>query len=200
MISRRTATIGLAVVVLIVAVWVILAPAERSLGNGIRIVFLHAAAAWVGMLGIYAAGLIGLTLVVRPRQNLESWLRSVGWVGLGLFGGGFLLSLVSAQISWGGVLWQEPRLQASIQVLLVGLLVQAGMHGPFGLRAKGAAWLLMALVAGWVVQSAELFFHPEQPIESSTSGGIRAAFYGISALTFAAGVLLVRVIHRGENS
>jgi hypothetical protein len=188
-------SIWLAIAIGIIALWVVFAPSERVLAGDIRVVYLHVATTWAGMTGIYLAGLLGLALLITQRSQIETWLRSVGWVGLGLFVTGFFLSLVAANTSWGGILWTEPRVIASLHVTAVGFVVQAISVASANRRLKGVLWTLAAGFCAWSLQTAELYFHPEQPISASPSLSIRVAFYGLFVLMLAAGSLAVRLIH-----
>jgi hypothetical protein len=183
------------IVVFLIAGWALLAPRERVLGSGIRIVYLHVATTWAGLAGLYLAGLLGAVLATRPRRMLELWLQSVSWTGLGLFAAGFLLSLLAAKISWGGILWGEPRVMASLRVVGLGIIVQAIIAAPVNRRLKGLLWTALATYTAWALRTAELFFHPEQPISESPSLEIKASFYGLFVMTLAAGLMVVWLVH-----
>jgi hypothetical protein len=184
----------LAAIIGAMALWIVQAPPERVLGNGIRLVYLHVAATWAGLVGIYVAGVLGLALLPRERVRVEEWASASGWVGVGFFAAGLVLSLLAAQVNWGGILWQEPRVGASIGVVALGILVQLATSTRLRARWKGLLWMLLAGSTVWSLQAAELFFHPAEPVRSSPSLTIKASFYGIFALTLAAGGVLATLI------
>jgi hypothetical protein len=198
--SRKHAPIALGAIAVTIVVLAALAPPERVLGTGIRAVYLHVAATWAGLVGLYLAGLLGFVLCLRPMRMLETWLRSVGWVSLGLFGFGFVLSLLAAQVTWGGVLWVEPRVAVSLQVVALWIIVQVALMLPWSIRGKGALWVGLAAFSGWALRTSQLVLHPEQPIRESTSLSIQTSFFALFVLMVVAGAIAVPMVHRGLDA
>jgi len=197
--SRKRTLLALAAVATTMVVWALLAPPERQLGEGIRLVYLHVAATWAGLLGIYLAGLMGLRLAITPDRLPEGWTRAFATGGLILFTVGLVLSLASATVSWGGILWEEPRLLASIGIVALGAAVWWMTRGMANIRWRGLAWAIFATVSAVSLQAAELFFHPDEPIATSTSGEIRLTFYGLFALAvIAAGLIVFMLLPTNE--
>ncbi|MDX1616907.1 MAG: hypothetical protein R3300_21545 [Candidatus Promineifilaceae bacterium] len=181
-----------AAAVILAAIVLLLAPEEQTLGEGIKIVYVHVAFIWTGMVGLIAAGLLGLFVSVSARRQVEAWNRVLGGVALGAFAIGLLLSGPAASMNWGGVFWREPRTLAALQVLAMGMIVQVLILWPLPLRLKG---LLHAALVGfmvWSIQSTPLVLHPDDPARASGSLAIRATFFILFALTsLVAGWLVV---------
>ena len=192
--SRRASWMVMAGAVALLLVWVSFAPAERTLGSGIRSVYLHVAASWSGLAGVYLAGLLGMVLAWRPTAGLERWTRSVASIGIALFIVGFGLSLWSARVNWGGILLGEARVAASFWIVVAGLFVRALTATAMPRRWKGLSWTLLAAFAAWSLSTAELFFHPERPFRSSEAMGIVLGLYGALALTLVAGAMGVLLL------
>ena len=118
--------LGLVVLLVAMLAWAALAPAEKTLGDGIRIVYLHVAATWAALVGIYAAGLLGILLAVRPGETLERGLGAVGLTALTFFGTGLGLSIVRSIIESQGGTIEVHRLDAGGTAFVVALPVYAG--------------------------------------------------------------------------
>lgn len=192
--SRRRTLLALFLVGAAMVAWALIAPAERQLGDGIRLVYLHVSATWAGLMGIYGAGLLGVVALAVPSRIPDGWARSLGGAGLVLFAVGFVVSLASAHVSWGGILWVEPRLLASAGIIALGSILSWTTQGVDAPRVTGMAWLGFAVVTSVSLQAAGLFFHPDEPIASSTSDAIRWTFFGLFGLATVALFLLVSLL------
>ena len=196
--DRVTALGGCLGALLVAGAWALLAPPERTMGDAIRVVYLHVSATMAGLACLYGAGALGLAMTARPVPRVERALRPLWIAGLAAFSAGFLLSLVSARISWGGIFWTEPRMRASLGVVATGwvaLAVHAGL-GPG--RARDLTWTVAAAVAFVAIRRAPLYLHPDHPVTATTPLGIRAAFLGIAICWFVACLFLTRLLLVGR--
>ncbi len=194
--TNRSVILGLLLVLAaLTTLWIWYAPSELTLGSGIKIVYLHAASIWAGMTGLTLAGLLGALLLWRPgTPHLERWTRSIAWVAYGLFVLGFLLSLLAAQINWGGVFWQEPRMLSNLRVAAVGLIALVLASWPVSARIKGALWAAFAAFLLGSTLFTPLLLHPGDPIQTATSRAIQITFYGLFVLVLLEGGLLVLLL------
>ena len=80
-------------IIILSAILLWLAPAEQTLGQGIKVVYLHVALIWTGMTGMVLAGLLGLAVLISGRFGLEKWTHTLGWVAFAFFLGGIGMSL-----------------------------------------------------------------------------------------------------------
>lgn len=173
-------------------------PLERSLGSGIKIVYLHVALIWTGMAGLLAAGIAGLVLLIWPRPATRSWLRVISWAAFGFFATGAVVSLIAEIVNWGAIFWHEPRTASVLQVLAVAVIVQVASSWPLGARAHGLLHLALAGFMLWSTGRADLILHPENPIGASTSSGIRVGFYGLFFLYSVAAVWLTLFLRQHQ--
>lgn len=171
-----------------------LAPAEKTLGTGMRSVYLHVGLIWTGIAGFTVSGLLGLLVLWRDDARLDSWAQTVGWVACGFFAAGFLSSMLASSINWGGVFLAEPRNVSALMVLSVALIVQIWGSWPVWTRSKGLLRMVVVSVFVWSDLTTPLVLHPNDPIRTSTSVAIQYAFLGVFVLFSLAAALVVVAI------
>lgn len=171
-------------------------PVERTLGAGIRWVYVHVALTWTGLTGLALAAGVGGWVAATGRAAALPWARALLLVGLAFFAAGAAMSVLAAWVNWGGIALDEPRMTANLQILAAGVgvfLLAPGLRGP---RWQGLA-LVGLLVFGWLALSfTPLVLHPRSPIATSTSPAIQATFavlFALCALAAAGLVLRARV-------
>lgn len=182
------------ILLLLLALFVLgtlLAPAENTLGNGIRIVYVHVALMWTGMLGLAVAGALGALLALRPTPRRAELAYTVAVVGFGFFVAGTIASIIAQQVAWGGIAWDEPRTRSALQVVAASAVVLALAELPVPPRLHGTAFALLAAFMVWVTERAPLAMHPADPITPSSAWGIKLAFYGLFAVSALAALWLV---------
>ena len=109
---------------LLAALILILMPAEKTLGQIIKIVYLHGALSRAGMIGFWAAGIVGIIYLLRPRPALARWTQALLLGGWSYWAAHFLVSMPATRLTWGPwIAWGEPRVTMTLQVLLAGLVV-----------------------------------------------------------------------------
>ncbi|UCG24837.1 MAG: hypothetical protein JSW55_02225 [Chloroflexota bacterium] len=183
-------------IVVLAAVVLWLAPAEQTLGSGITSVYVHVALTWSGMTGLIVAAALGLAAALLGRSGWQDWGHVVGWVGLGMFAAGLIMSAVAAGINWGNVFWQEPRFNSALQILAVGLIVQVVNSLPLPYRLRGLLQALPAALLIWLTMITPLVLHPGNAARTSPSAAIRFTFIGLYVLCCLAGAWIVLAIRR----
>lgn len=63
--------------VVVLSLVVAFAPEERTLGDGIRWVYLHVGLVWAGGLGLGMAGVLGLLALATERSDAAAWATIV---------------------------------------------------------------------------------------------------------------------------
>jgi hypothetical protein len=182
--SRWPMAIAAAGVVL-AALGLAMVPPDATLGGDIRAVFFHGAVTWTGIVMAVCAGVVGLgALVLGWDVPTRVWrlltLATVFWV-LSLS-----LSFPVMRMTWGGVLWNEPKLLMSAEVVSTFLVAWAvallvGKSWVTAAAAVVAAVVMVALLA-----TTPGAFHPDNPIFRSGN----ARFIG-SFLLVAGGLVLL---------
>ncbi|HEX9654458.1 MAG TPA: hypothetical protein VGA99_12170 [bacterium] len=171
------AVIGAAVVL----VWV--SPQERSLGSGIKFVYVHVSLTWAGMAGFTAAGVMGAVLTFIDHPRLPAWQESTTWVALTWFTVGVAMAMLAAKINWGAIHWKEPLLVASLRFLAAALLVQIAKRWLISGRLRGALDVLLAFFLMWSILGTPQVMHPQSPIRQSSSLAIQLTFLGMFILS-----------------
>ena len=177
--------VAFAVIVSVVLAW--LSPAEATLGQAVKLVYMHAALMWVAFGLLTLGAILGLLFLVLKRRSLSAWSYGSTATAMALLLTTGLLASLTAQITWGGMNWSEPRLLMLGEILLAGLavLVVAGLSSSAALQS--ATNILFAIVAWGLLLRTELVMHPDSPIFKSESLAIKIFPLLITAsLAFAA--------------
>jgi hypothetical protein len=198
-ISRRLPWAILGGLLTAAAILVWLAPEERTLGQGIKPVYLHVALTWAGMAGLSVAGLLGLGVLLSGHEALQRWSGTIGWVALALFAAGLGMSMVAARVNWGGVFLAEPRYRSAARVLALGLAVQMGGQWLPWVRVRGLLSALLAAFLGWSTATTPSVLHPENAARASSSAAIQSTFFGLFILACLAGAWVVWYV-RGRQT
>ncbi len=175
----------LAGLVIVSTLVVIFAPQERTLGDGIKIVYVHVAVTWTALLAIAAWGLLGLGVALTDHPRLYSWLTTIRPLAFGIYLVSAVLGMLSSKINWGAVGWLEPRMQATLSTLAVAIVVVVLNAWLPARRIQGVLGALMLAYTYWAIFSSPLVLHPENPIMSSDSGAIKLTFFICFALVLA---------------
>lgn len=168
-----------------------LAPAEATLGTGIRTVYIHVALTWTGMAGFVLAGLLGLAVLVTGNEKLARWMQTLGWVAFGFYVAGVVVSAIASRINWGGIFWQEPRMAAAFKSLSVATIIMVLNMWLPQVRVRGLLQAVIPVAIAWITYTAPLVLHPRNPIFSSEATGIQVAFIGMFLLFVAIAAWIV---------
>jgi hypothetical protein len=179
--------LGLAAVGLFLAllVWIVLAPAEARIGHLIKLVYVHGALVWVGLLTFSLAGALGLVALVLRRPVWYRGTRAAGLAALIVWIAYAISAMGVTALAWGQVVaWNEPRVRASglllVAAVVLAIMVRLVRHPDFTALVN----LLMGVVSWLVVRQAGVIRHPVDPIGGSGSAAIQV-FYVLIVLTVA---------------
>lgn len=184
--GRRASWLFPAVIVAAQALTLALSPEERTLGVGIKPVYLHVSLTWAGMLLLAVCGALGLGLAISQRERLDSWLKTALAAGWGLYIFGFLVSILASYVNWGGVPFKEPRVLGSLNVLVVATVALVLVNWINLRRINGLIGMAPAAVMIFSMSSSRMALHPEGPVSSSPLG-IRLTFFGMFLLALLLG-------------
>ncbi len=178
-----------------------LSPPERTLGTGIRPVYVHVGLIWTGITGYVAAGLLGIQLLRTGGRTWRRWARATGWVANGFFLAGLLVSMWASQVNWGGVYLAEPRYLVNFALLLVALSVQILAELPaVPSRLLGILYVGVMLALLAANQFTPLVLHPANPIRTSNAASIQLTFLAFFALFLLAAARLVFLVARTSST
>lgn len=134
--SKGTAAVGTAVACLLslsVLMIFFVAPTEATMGNAQRIVYLHVAVAWCGLVGCLAMGFCGAMYLVRRRLWWDHWSQAAGEVGWLCTTLTLVTGSAWAHEAWGTWWTWEPRLTSSLVLWIIyaGIfLVRSSIEDP----------------------------------------------------------------------
>lgn len=178
--TPRRALLAAVALLVLLAVLLVLSPAERQLGNLVKVIYLHGALARTGMLAVMLAGLLGLAYLVRPRPVLIRWSNAVQIAGMAAFMLHFALSVIPTHETWGmWIAFDEPRTRMSLQIIGVGLLVIVVRYLLNDNRLSAVANLLLGAAVLLLEVRTGVLRHPLNPIGDSTSSAIQLYYLGI---------------------
>ncbi len=180
--NRRLVAALVAVLILTVAI-AFLTPLEQKLGSKLRLIYLHGAWVWTGILTFCLAGSVGLAALYFRRHTLHGWSRSIGWSGLCFWITYLPMSLAVMQINWNGFFFDEPRWRVPFTFAIIGLLLQVGLWLINLPWAASLANFGFAVALMFNLSRMESVLHPESPVFTSGSAVIKWIFILLLAST-----------------
>lgn len=173
--------------------WIIaaaIAPVERTLGTTVRWVFVHASLTQLSLLFFLGAAILAI-LVLLGKETLEPWMRVTGWMALGLWAAGFLLSMIPAKLSWGvWVDFHEPRTQMTLRVLAAGILFLLVTLWVNASRFTAIFQIVLSMVLLTLIRHTAVVRHPVNPIAQADTTAIPLAYSIIFLLALLASLSL----------
>jgi hypothetical protein len=195
--GRRFVPHTIAVLFVVVLLLVIAIPPETRLGSIIRIVLLHGALARTGLVVFAVAGVLGIVLLIRPSDRLESWTVATQQTAFAAWLAAALTSTVATYLSWGVfIAWAEPRTQGTAKILVLCLVLLLLVLWIKQHRFTGLANAVLAFFAWLTVMQATSVQHPENPVGSSPSIVFQAIFVALVCVLILTALQFTRWIHR----
>ena len=176
------------------------APLEKTLGERIRLVYLHGAWVWAGKIAFACAALAGLAALLARSQKWAGWSLALGRAGLVIWLTYLPMSLVVQQVNWGGIFWDEPRWRIPLAFGVAALLIQAALwlfNQPF---IASAVNLVFGVALWWVLGGIENILHPDSPIFQSGSARIQIFFVLLLLLALFLAGQITLLFHRAPQS
>jgi len=110
------------------------------------------------------------------------------------------MSIISSKVNWGNVFWQEPRMRVALIMLAVIILFQVLVAWLPWTQIRGAMSALLVAILFRATYAAPLVLHPDNPIGTSDSSGIRMTFVGLTLLAGVAAVWLVWFFRKNTSA
>lgn len=175
-ISNRGLVISLIVLFCVTIAITFLTPLEQTLRGNLRLVYLHGAWVWTGIITFCAAGIFGLIALLLRNQSLHAWSRAIGWTGLCFWVTYLPMSLAVMQINWNGLFFDEPRWKVPFTFAVIGILLQAGLLFINTPWITSLSNVFFASILMFNLMRMDSVLHPDSPVFSSGSSGIKLIF------------------------
>jgi hypothetical protein len=176
--------------ILLVLLW--LSPAERTLGQTVKLVYLHGALVRMAMM-LFAISLpVNLAALLGGRSGWLAWGKALIWTAVLIWLVHTLFSMVTTYAAWGVfIAWFEPRTRFTFTLALVGVVIVAIAHLVDDDRFSALVYLLLAGLTIGLAPRLGAIQHPLNPIGSSSSNAIRAFYAAIQLVVLAMSGLVV---------
>jgi len=160
---------------------ILITPIEKTLGTGLRLIYLHGAWVWVAMLGFLASAVAGIAAFVLKKPQLHFWSRAFGISGTCFWLIFLPFSLLIMQLYWNGIYLNEPRFRVPLNLAVTAVVLQIGLAFlPTQWASIGN--ILFAGALFYTMSQIGSVLHPESPIFSSNALGIQIYFLAILIL------------------
>ncbi len=190
----------LLILLIIIGLFSLLGPKEKTLGANVRIVYLHGAWVLTAIIALAAAGIAGLVGLITRRARWHSMSQALGRTGM-LFWITYLpLSLWAMKTNWNGLFLSEPRWRIAAIFAVTGVLLQVGL-ALIGLPAlTSGANLVFIIALAIALRNVGTVLHPPpSPIFNSGNARIEFYFIGLNLLTLLAAWLIARVWYQAAK-
>jgi hypothetical protein len=166
-------------------------PTERTLGQTVKLVYLHGALVRTAM-ALFAISLpINLVALLGRQGAWSAWGTALAWTALVVWVLHTLFSMVTTYAAWGVfIAWFEPRTRFTFTLAAVGLIVVTATLVVDDVRFSGLAFCLLAGLTLVLAPRLGVIQHPLDPIGSSPSSAIRTFYTAIQVVCLAMGGLL----------
>jgi len=175
-------------------------PEEKSLGAGVRVVYLHGALVLTAELAFISAGIAGLLGLIARRDLFHNWSAALGRSGIVFWMIYLPVSLWAMQANWNGLFLAEPRFRFAVIFAVTGVLLQVGLWlvNKDWVTSLSNLVFIVALLGVFAV--AENIMHPgPSPIFSSGNFAIIGFFLAMIFLSLFAAYFLARVFFQLQN-
>lgn len=164
------------------------APAESTMGEVQRIVYLHVPVAWCGLLGCLTMGACGALFLVRRDLKWDHWARAAGEAGWLCSSLTLITGSLWARQAWG-VWWTwEPRLTSSLVLWFIYMgyfVVRTSVEDPLRRARTGALFALIGLADVPLILLATRWFRGVHPVTPEMDPRMRLTLI-VSAISFIA--------------
>jgi hypothetical protein len=184
--KNRIIPLATLALIALLAVWLWLAPSEARLGSVIKVVYVHGALVWVGLLTFSLAGVLGLIALLARRAVWYHGTEAAGLAALLVWIVYVVSSMAVTGLAWGQlVAWKEPRVRVTGLILLASVAIFVVSRIVNQRDFTAVANLAMGIVPWVAVNRVEAIRHPVDAIGSSGSTAIQG-YYLLIVLTVAA--------------
>ncbi len=177
------------VVILALLLW--FSPAERTLGQTVKLVYLHGALVRTAMVLFVVSLPVNLVAMVSGRRGWLTWGKALVWTAILIWLAHTFFSMITTYAAWGVfIAWFEPRTRFTFALAVVGVVVIAVVQLVDIPRFSALAFALLAGLTLILAPHLGVVQHPLNPIRASPSNTIRAFYTAILVVSLAIGGLL----------
>jgi hypothetical protein len=189
----RSPFIWFIIILLFIAAFTFFGPEEKSLGDNVRLVYLHGAWVLTAEFVIVVAAIVGLVGLLTQRESAHRWSQALGRVGIVFWVTYLPLSLWAMQANWNGLFLSEPRFRVAVIFAVAGVLLQIGLALIARLPWTSLANMAYAVSLNFVLARTGNVLHPPpSPIFNSGNLKIEVFFIVLILLTLLAAWQLTR--------
>lgn len=174
----------------------LLSPAESTLGDWIKVLYIHAGLAWVGVMVFVLAGIFGVLHLISNKTSFSKWSKSSQKIAVLIWVLNGLLAAFVTKMIWGKWLFlAEPRFKITIFILVLAPLFYLLSLWAKDRKIVSILNVILSCVVIWLYSTAgSAIFHPTGPARSSPNLLIRLSFFVIVGLLSAASLILIWIM------
>lgn len=175
------------------------APREVTMGDTQRIVYLHVAVAWCGLVCCLAMGVCGALYLWRGDDRWDQWSRAsaeVGWLCMTLT---LLTGSLWARAAWNTWWTWEPRLTASLVLWLIYagyFVLRAGIEAADRQARVASVLAVLALADLPLIILATRWFRGMHPVAPEMDARMRIALLACVAAASCAALCVTALRRR----
>ncbi|MDI6892560.1 MAG: hypothetical protein QMD08_06175 [Actinomycetota bacterium] len=194
LLNKKNISLTIFILLFLAALVTWLAPAEQTLGDVVKLVYLHLAVMGTGILLFFIAGLLGLIFLVSGGESIYKWSCVFETTAIFTWIFNLLLSMLLTYLAWGALLWAEPRARATLAVLLISAGFYLLSHFIERPRVVALFNLGVAAIVGFLVFTSGRVFHPASPVRESGEVLLIASVVVIFLLFMGVALQLTRLV------
>jgi len=175
---------------------IIIIPEEKTLGEGIILVYIHVALIFSGTLGFLVSAFLGVWVLFSANKHLQSWLFYLSLFSLILYFLGIGLSMIASTIFWGAVNWTEPYMLASLQIISITIIILVAAGLIPNTRLKGFLNIIPFVSILLLMHGNKLILHPDTPIRNSESSAMKFSLYSLLFIILTFTIWLIRIFKK----
>ena len=192
-IPKRNLVISLVFLLFLAVAIATLTPLEKTLGGNLRLVYLHGAWVWTGIITFSISGITALAALLTRNNFLHNLSRSSGWSGMCFWLTYLPMSLAVMKINWNGFFFDEPRWKIPFTFAVIGLLLQVGLYLVNSKWITSLANFIYGSALIYNLMNMDSVLHPGSPVFSSESSEIKLVFILLLTVTMLMSTILTSI-------
>lgn len=167
-----------------------LSPTEKTLGANVKLIYLHASMIWTALLlFIVSLVVLGVGLIQKKKKYLNKGKRIfiTGSIALAI---NLALSMISMQIIWQKIAWQEPRFKNMVTAFFLLIICFALAAFFEKTEIKSSLYIIASLSVLLLIMISVNVIHPASAIRDSGSLAIKFFPLAMTGLLFTTGMLI----------